>query len=127
MPSGKRPSPVRRSWGWCPPTPILSARPAEILAWDDVAEDLKPILARQMEIYAGFLEHADHHIGRLLDALDAVGALGDTLIYCLVGDNGASAEGTPNGTFNEFIALNGAAAFETTEFMASRDRRVRRP
>ena len=72
-----------------------------------------------MEVYAGFLEHTDHHIGRLFDALDALGILDDTLIFCIVGDNGASAEGTPNGTFNELISLNGAAAFETTEFMAS--------
>ena len=48
-----------------------------------------------------------------------MGILDDTLIFCIVGDNGASAEGTPNGTFNELISLNGAAAFETTEFMAS--------
>src|SRR4051794_35745106 len=89
--------------GVVPADAELSDRPAEIQAWDDVDDALKPILARQMEIYAGFLEHTDHHIGRLLDALDAVGALDDTLIYCVVGDNGASAEGTPNGTFNEFI------------------------
>ena len=118
-PSAKRPSPARRSSGLVPADAELSARPAEILAWDDVAEDLKPVLARQMEVYAGFLEHTDHHIGRLVDALDDLGILDDTLIYCIVGDNGASAEGTPNGTFNEFISLNGAAAFETTEFMAS--------
>ena len=110
----------QKELGVVPADADLSARPAEIQAWDDVDAALKPILAHQMEIYAGFLEHVDHHIGRLLDALDAVGILDDTLIYCLVGDNGASAEGTPHGTFNEFISLNGAAAFETTEFMASR-------
>jgi arylsulfatase A-like enzyme len=110
----------QKELGLVPADADLTARPEQIQAWDDVAEDLKPILARQMEIYAGFLEHADHHIGRLLDALDAVGILDDTLIYCLVGDNGASAEGTPHGTFNEFIALNGAAQFETTDFMAAR-------
>ena len=47
----------------------LTARPAEIPAWDDMPE-LKPVLARQMEVYAGFLEHTDHHVGRLIDALD---------------------------------------------------------
>ena len=81
----------QKELGVVPGDAELSARPTEILAWDDVAEDLKPILTRQMEIYAGFLEHVDHHIGRLLDALDAVDVLDDTLIYCLVGDNGASA------------------------------------
>jgi arylsulfatase len=110
----------QKELGVIPADAEISARPEQILAWDDVADDLKPILARQMEIYAGFLEHTDHHIGRLLDALEAMGILDDTLVYCMIGDNGASAEGTPNGTFNEFISLNGAAAFETTEFMASR-------
>jgi arylsulfatase len=71
-----------------------------------------------MEIYAGFLEHTDHHVGRLIDTLDELGVLDDTLIYVIIGDNGASAEGTPSGTFNEIISLNGAAQFETTEFMA---------
>jgi len=104
--------------GVVPADAELSARPAEIAAWADVADDLKPILARQMEVYAGFLEHTDHHIGRLFDTLTDLGILDDTLIFCIVGDNGASAEGTPNGTFNELISLNGAAAFETTEFMA---------
>ena len=97
----------------------MSARPEEISAWDDVPEELKPVLARQMEIYAGFLEHTDHHVGRLVDALGDLGVQDDTLIYVIVGDNGASAEGTPNGTFNEIISLNGAAQFETAEFMAA--------
>ena len=83
-------------------------------------DDLKPVLARQMEIYAGFLEHTDHHVGRVLDALEDLGVLEDTLVYYIIGDNGASAEGTPQGTFNELMSLNGAAALETTEYMASR-------
>ena len=62
---------------------------------------LKPVLARQMEVYAGFMEHTDHHVGRLIDALDDLDILDDTLVYFIIGDNGASAEGTPNGCFNE--------------------------
>ena len=89
-------------------------------AWEDMPDDLKPVLARQMEVYAGFLEHTDHHIGRLVDALADLEVLDDTLIYYIVGDNGASAEGTPQGTFNEMISLNGAAGIETTEFLAER-------
>jgi arylsulfatase A-like enzyme len=108
----------QKQLGVVPPQTELSARPAEIQAWVDVPADLKPVLARQMEIYAGFMEHTDHHIGRLIDALEKLGVLDDTLIYLIIGDNGSSAEGTPNGTFNEIISLNGAAAFETTEFMA---------
>ena len=97
----------------------LSARPAEIAAWDGLSDVLKPVLARQMELYAGFLEHTDHQIGRLMETLGELGILDDTLIYLIIGDNGASAEGTPTGTFNEIISLNGAADFETDEFMAS--------
>ena len=89
-------------------------------AWDDMPDDLKPVLARQMEVYAGFLEHTDHHIGRLVDSLASLEVLDDTLIYVIIGDNGASAEGTINGTFNEAITLNGASALETVAFMKSR-------
>jgi arylsulfatase A-like enzyme len=98
----------------------LTARPAEIPAWEDMPEELRPVLARQMEVYAGFLEHADHHVGRLVDALAELGVLDDTLVYYIIGDNGASAEGTPNGTFNELMSLNGASALETAEFLAAR-------
>jgi Sulfatase len=55
----------------------------------------------------------------LIDALAELGVLDDTLVYYIIGDNGASAEGTPNGTFNEIISLNGAAQFETPEYMAA--------
>ena len=68
-----------------------------------MADALKPVLARQMEVYAGFLEHTDHHVGRLLDALDDLGILDNTLVYYIIGDNGASAEGTLQGTFNEMV------------------------
>ena len=106
--------------GIVPADAELTARPPEIPAWDDMADDLKPVLARQMEVYAGFLEHTDFHVGRLVDALDDLGVLDNTLVYYIIGDNGASAEGTPQGTFNELLVLNGAAGLETTEFMASR-------
>ena len=115
--SGRRHWPDRRSSASCPRTRSCRSVPAEISAWADVPADLKPVLARQMEIYAGFLEHTDHHIGRLLDTLKDLGVLDDTLVFLMIGDNGASAEGTPNGTFNEIISLNGAAEFETTQFM----------
>ena len=98
----------------------LTARPAEIPAWDETPEDMRPVFARQMEVYAGFLEHTDHHVGRLVDALADLEILGDTLIYYIIGDNGASAEGTPNGCFNELVVLNGAAGLESVEFMVSR-------
>jgi arylsulfatase A-like enzyme len=110
----------QKELGVVPQDAELTARPAEIPAWDDMPEELKPVLARQMEVYAGFLEHTDHHVGRLVDALAELEILDDTLVYYIIGDNGASAEGQINGTFNELLSLNGAAALETTEFMAAR-------
>jgi arylsulfatase len=106
--------------GVVPEDAELTARHDEIPAWDDMPDELKPVLARQMEVYAGFLEHTDHHIGRLVDALDELGSLENTLIFYVIGDNGASAEGHINGSFNEYLFFNGAAALETPEFMASR-------
>ena len=85
----------------------LTARPNEIPSWDSQTPELKKVLAREMEVYAGFLEFADHHVGRLIDALEQIQALDDTLIYYIIGDNGASAEGTLRGSFNEVIMANG--------------------
>jgi len=110
----------QKELGVIPADAELTARPEEIPAWDEMPDDLKPVLARQMEVYAGFLEHTDYHVGRLLDAMGAMDVLDDTLIYVIVGDNGASAEGTPNGCFNEIAVLNGAGGLETTEFVVSK-------
>ena len=110
----------QKELGVIPADTELTARHAEITAWDDMPDELKPVLARQMEVYAGFLEHTDHHVGRLIDAIDDLGALDNTLIYYIIGDNGASAEGTMNGAFNEMANFNGMAALETPEFMLSK-------
>ena len=110
----------QKELGVVPPETELTARHEEIPAWDDMPDELKPVLARQMEVYAGFLEHTDHHVGRLVDALEDLGVLEDTLVYYIIGDNGASAEGTINGSFNETFIFNGAAELETPEFMAAR-------
>jgi arylsulfatase A-like enzyme len=110
----------QKELGVIPAGAELTARHDEITAWEDMPDDLKPVLARQMEVYAGFLEHTDHHVGRLVDAIEDLGVLDDTLIYYIVGDNGASAEGTMNGAFNELANFNGMAALETPEFMVSK-------
>ncbi len=110
----------QKQLGVIPESAELTVRPAEIPAWDEIPDSLKPILARQMEIYAGFLEHTDHHIGRLIDALQDLEALDNTLVYYIIGDNGASAEGGIHGSFNEYFFFNGAAQLETPEFMAAR-------
>ncbi|MDW5610583.1 arylsulfatase [Mycolicibacterium sp. D5.8-2] len=110
----------QKALGVVPEDAQLTARHDEIPAWDDMPDVLKPVLARQMEIYAGFLEQTDHEIGRLVDAIDDLGALDNTLIYYIIGDNGASAEGTPIGCFNEMCTLNGLAGIETPEFLLSK-------
>jgi arylsulfatase A-like enzyme len=110
----------QKALGVIPPDAELTARPADIPAWEDMPPALRPVLARQMEVYAGFLEHTDHHLGRLVEALADLGVLDDTLVYYIIGDNGASAEGTLNGTFNELLYFNGASALETPDFMAAR-------
>jgi arylsulfatase len=109
----------QKTLGVVPPDTQLTQRHAEIPAWDDTPEELRPVLARQMEIYAGFLEHTDHHVGRLIDSLEDLGVLDDTLVFYIIGDNGASAEGTVNGSFNENFLFNGVTHLETPEFLAA--------
>ncbi len=110
----------QKELGVIPADAELTVRHDEIPAWDDMPEELKPVLARQMEVYTGFLEHTDHHVGRLIGALEDLEVLGDTIVYYIIGDNGASAEGTLNGAFNELANFNRMAALETPEFMLSK-------
>jgi arylsulfatase A-like enzyme len=99
---------------------VLTPRHKEIPAWDDMDPKLKPVLEREMEVYAAFMEHTDHHVGRLIDSLRDLEILDDTLIYLIIGDNGASAEGTLQGAFNELANFNGLPELETPEFMMSK-------
>ena len=110
----------QKELGVVPPDCDLTDRSTGIPAWDEVDDEMKPVLARQMEIYAGYLENTDHHVGLLLDALEDLKVLDDTLVYVIIGDNGASAEGSLQGTFNEMITLGGFGALETAEFMSSK-------
>jgi arylsulfatase A-like enzyme len=110
----------QKKLGVIPPDCQLTPRHKEIPSWDEMPAALKPVLIRQMEVYAGFMEYTDHHVGRLFDSLKGLGILDDTLIYYIIGDNGASAEGTLNGTYNEMINFNGASALETPEFLMAR-------
>jgi hypothetical protein len=77
---------------------------------------MKPVLAHQMEVYAAFMEYADHHIGRVVDAVEELGLLDDTLVYYIIGDNGASAEGGLSGTYMITTVSNGGSELETQEF-----------
>lgn len=110
----------QKELGVIPADALLTPRHAEIPAWDDMPAELKPALEREMEVYAGFMEHTDHHVGRVIDTVAELGILDDTIIYYIIGDNGASAEGTVNGAFNEMANFNGMAALETPEFMAAK-------
>jgi arylsulfatase len=98
----------------------LSARPKDVPAWDDMPEAFKPFLRREMEVYAGFLEYTDHQVGRIFDFLKKLNILENTLIYYVIGDNGASAEGNINGCFNEMSYFNGLQSFETQEYLMER-------
>ncbi|HEV7387027.1 MAG TPA: arylsulfatase [Gemmatimonadaceae bacterium] len=97
----------------------LTPRPEEIPSWLKTDERLRPVLAREMEIYAGFLSYADHHVGRIIDSLGDIGVLDDTLVYYIIGDNGASAEGSLVGTFNEQAGAE-APDLVTPEFIIER-------
>ena len=94
--------------GIVPRGTTLSARPSWVQEWTALPADDRRAFTRMMEVYAGFLSHTDHHLGRLLDFLAASGELDRTLVMAL-SDNGASAEGGPYGTFNENFIFNGMA------------------
>jgi arylsulfatase len=97
----------QKKLGVIPADTKLTPRPKEIPAWADMSAAQKRLFERQMETFAGFAAHTDHEVGRLVAQLEAIGAMDNTLFYYIVGDNGASAEGGPEGTFNEMMALNG--------------------
>jgi arylsulfatase len=91
--------------GLIPPDTQLNPRPDWIQPWDALSADEKTLYARMMEVFAGFISHTDHHIGRLLDFLERIGQLDNTIVVA-VSDNGASAEGGPHGSVNEALFFN---------------------
>ena len=93
--------------GIVPPGTKLAPKPQGIPDWDTLSAKQKELFARQMETYAGFAEFTDYEVGRLVDALQEMGELDNTLIFYIVGDNGASAEGGMSGAYNELVGLNG--------------------
>lgn len=97
----------QKALGIVPENTVLTPRPKEIPAWDDHTPEQKKLFARQMETFAGFAEHTDHEVGRLVQTLEEIGELDNTIFIYIAGDNGASAEGGPEGTYNEMMALNG--------------------
>jgi len=93
--------------GIVPEDAELVPRPETIPAWDSFSEEGKKYLSRQMEINAAFLEHVDFQVGRVIEHLEEMGELDNTLIIYLMADNGATAEGTPTGTISELLMQNG--------------------
>jgi len=97
----------QKELGVMPADAELSRHDPDVPAWDSLSSEARRLAARMMEVYAGFLSHTDHHIGRLLDFLKEAGEFDNTLIV-LVSDNGASSEGGPTGTTNELQFFNNA-------------------
>ncbi len=97
----------QKELGVIPPDAELTERDEAFPAWEDVPDKLKAYYARQMEVYAGYSENADYNVGRVIDAIDELGELDNTLVLWVWGDNGASMEGTITGSFNELTMQNG--------------------
>jgi arylsulfatase A-like enzyme len=93
--------------GIIPPGTLLTERPEQIPSWDEYPARYKPVARRLMEVYAGFLAHTDAQVARLLDALDDLGQTENTLVVYLMGDNGASGEGTLHGAWSSPSFQNG--------------------
>jgi len=110
----------QKAMGVVPEDARLAPMPEDIEAWESFSDNEKALFALQMETFAGFMGHTDHEVGRLVDAIDDIGALDNTLFIYIVGDNGSSAEGGLEGTYNELVHLNGIFDAETTESMLAR-------
>jgi arylsulfatase A-like enzyme len=95
-----------KAMGWIPQNAKLTPRPATLPSWDSIPADQKPFQRRLMEVFAGFTEHVDAQVGRIVDEIDNLGYGKNTLIFYIWGDNGASAEGQA-GTISELLAQNG--------------------
>jgi arylsulfatase len=95
--------------GIIPANTKLPPRPKDLAAWDSLPDPHKPVFRRQAEVFAAFLAHTDHEIGRLVQAVDDIGELDNTLIFYIAGDNGTSAEGGMVGMYNEMTYFNGVA------------------
>ena len=95
----------QKTLGWIPEDAQLATRPDDMAAWDEIPESERDFQRRLMEVYAGFLEHVDTQAGKVISELDNLGIRDNTIVFYIVGDNGASAEGQ-EGTISEFLAQN---------------------
>jgi arylsulfatase A-like enzyme len=97
----------QKALGVVPPDTKLAPKPAAIKDWDTLSPDERKLFAHQMEVFAAYGEFADHEVGRLVQSIEDLGQIENTLVFYIVGDNGASAEGGMNGLFNEMTYFNG--------------------
>ena len=107
----------QKDMGIIPQNTKLAPMPKDIKDWESLNDNEKKLFALQMETFAGFMEHTDNEVGRMVDAIEEVGVLDNTLFIYIMGDNGSSAEGGLEGTFNELVHLNGIFDEETIESM----------
>ncbi|QDT66505.1 arylsulfatase [Calycomorphotria hydatis] len=96
----------QKKLGIIPANTKLTPRPDSLPAWDSVPEEEKKVFARMMEVFAGFTAHTDHEVGRLIDTVDELGELDNTIVIYMAGDNGSSAEGGLTGLLNEMTFFN---------------------
>jgi len=97
----------QKKLGIIPQNAQLTPRPDSLPAWDSLPADERRVYARMMEVFAAFTAHTDYEVGRLMDAIDELGELDNTLVIYMAGDNGSSAEGGLNGLLNEMTFFNG--------------------
>ena len=95
----------QKQLGWIPQDTKLTPRADTMASWDSIPESQRPFQRRLMEVFAGFVEHTDAQVGRLVDGIDQLGLRDNTIIFYIFGDNGSSAEGQ-NGTISELLAQN---------------------
>ncbi|MBT5701526.1 MAG: arylsulfatase [Gammaproteobacteria bacterium] len=93
--------------GVIPPGTALTTRPEEVPAWEEYPDSYKPVAARLMEVFAGFMAHTDAQVERIIDNLTDTGIFDNTVVIYLTGDNGASAEGTVHGAWSAPSFQNG--------------------
>lgn len=98
----------QKAMGIVKPNTDLAENDPYVQRWDNLSDDEKTVFTRQMEVYGALVEHADYEVGRLVDAIDALGELDNTLFIYIAGDNGGSSIGEINGCFVEWSGLNGA-------------------
>jgi len=111
----------QKAMGIIPANTKLAPKPDDIKDWEDLTDKEKKLFILQMETFAGFMEHTDNEIGRLVNTLEEIDEFDNTLFIYIMGDNGSSSEGGMNGTFNEMISMNGVFGEETIDNMLERE------